>query len=59
MNNKKHKAIENLPNITTQVEYVDKDVKYNTPIQIKYEDRLFKINTNNYFDKIEATWSFH
>ena len=56
MNNKKHKAYENLPDITTQVEYVDKDVKYNTHIQIKYEDRLFKINTNNYFDKIEATW---
>ena len=37
MKNKKHKAIENLPDITTQVEYVDKDFKYNTPIQIKYE----------------------
>ena len=56
MKNKKHKAIENLPDITTQVEYVDKDIKYNTPIQIKYEERLYKINTNNYFDKIEATW---
>ena len=56
MKNKKQKAIENLPNITTQVEYVDKDIKYNTPIQIKYEERLYKINTNNYFDKIEATW---
>ena len=58
MKNKKHKAIENLPDITTQVEYLDKHIKYNIPIQIKYEERLFKINTNNYFDKIEATWKW-
>ena len=56
MKSKKHKVIENLPDSTTQVEYEDKDIKYNIPIQIKFEEKIFKINTNNFFDKIEARW---
>ena len=56
MKSKKQKAIEYLDDITTKVVYEDKDIKYNTPVQIKYEGRKFKINTNDFFDKIEATW---
>ena len=56
MKSKKQKAIEYLPDITTKVIFEDKGIKFNTPVQIKYEGRLFKINTNDFFDKIQVTW---
>ena len=56
MKGKKPKAIEYLPDITTKLIYEDKVIKYNTPVQIKNEGRLFKINTNDFLDKIEFTW---
>ena len=32
-------------------------IKYKTPIIIKYENRIFNINTKNYYEKIEAILS--
>ena len=49
MKNKKQKNMEYIPDITKKVIYEDKNIKYNIPVQIKYEGRLFKIYTNDFF----------
>lgn len=43
-------------NIAKNIQINESDILYNTPKQIYYENRKFKIATINYFDKIEATW---
>ena len=56
MINKKQKSIENVFNSISKVIYKEKDTKYNTPIKIKYEKRLLKMNSKDYLNKIESNW---
>jgi len=56
MINKKQKSIESVSNSISKVIYKEKDTKYNTPIKIKYEKRLLKINSKDYLNKIESNW---
>ena len=56
MNKDRKIKVPNLKDITKEVNFSDKDIKYNTPTIITYENRKFNINTNNYYEKIESTW---
>ena len=43
-------------NITNEFIFDKKDIKYNTPVSLKYNNKLFNIATNDFHDKIEETW---
>ncbi len=43
-------------NITDLVEINDKEIKYNTPLRIKFNNKYYNITTRNYLDKLEVTW---
>ena len=49
--------IENLKEITNDINIKFEDIKYKTPTVIIYENRKFNINTKNYYEKIEAILS--
>ena len=34
------------------------DIKYKAPTIIEYDNKKFKINNKNYYDKVEATWKY-
>ena len=59
-NNKINTKLTNLArkynNITNEVIFDKKDIKYNTLVSLKYNNKLFNIATNDFYDKIEATW---
>ena len=59
-NQKILKKIQNLEgkylNITKDISMINSEIKYNTPINIYYKEKLFVIVTRNYYDKIEYTW---
>ena len=42
--------------ITDEINYKNENVCYNTPILIEYKNKQFKLETKNYYDKIEVTW---
>ena len=39
-----------------KITFKEQNYKYNTPTKIMYENWILIINTNNYYDKVEATW---
>ena len=44
--------------IIESLKYNKKDIIYNTPTIIEYNQRIFKISTNDFFEKLEAKWKW-
>ena len=42
--------------ITKEVSFNKSDIKYNTPINIKYKGKEFKIDTRKYYEQYQSTW---
>lgn len=53
--NIKNNLFKKYKEITWSILYDNNDIHYNIQIKIKYENKIFYINTRNYWDKKEAT----